>query len=75
MCNSLHDQVTLEKTRQGPGDDDCGVKRDSRAVMVRVHVVRAKCLKRTQVYPKYEHEAPESDHTYKETLEANIRLT
>ena len=58
MCNSLHDQVTPEKTRLGPGDDDCGDKRDSRAAMVRVHLVRAKCLKHTQVCPKYEHKAP-----------------
>lgn len=43
--------------------------------MVRVHVVRAKCLKRTQVYPKYDHEAPKCDHTDKETLETGIRLT
>ena len=69
MCNSLHDQVTLEKTRQGPGDDDCGDKRDSRAAMVRVHLARAKCLKHTQVCPKYEHEAPGCDHTDRKTLE------
>ena len=69
MCKSLHDQVTPEKTRQGPGDDDYGDKRDSRAAMVRVHTVRAKCLKHTQVCPKYEHEAPGCDHTDRKILE------
>lgn len=43
--------------------------------MVRVHFVRAKCLKHTWVYPKYDHEAPKCDHTDKETLETGIHST
>ena len=43
--------------------------------MVRVHFVRAKYLKYTQVYPKYDHEAPKCDHADKETLGTGVRST
>ena len=43
--------------------------------MVRVHFVRAKYLKYTQVYLKYDHEAPKCDHADKETLGTGVRST